>query len=69
MNQIELDFLRELGIRFGVYKVASAFSELVSESIRSDYGDNLEAVIHSDGRVLQQAVERMKENHPLRRFE
>jgi hypothetical protein len=68
MDAEQLKELQKLVRTFGTYKVVSVIADMASEAVQ-DYKNNPDAVIHRDLPVVRNAVEQMKQNHEIRRFD
>lgn len=55
--------LKQMSIRYGLYRVLTEFSRIAKEECK-DY--SLDAVIHLDSEMLERCVKAMKNNHFLR---
>lgn len=67
MTQDELDFLKKLCDVNGIYAVTKVIAYNASQcSAYFTNNGNDEAVIHKDAKHLNDAVELMKNSHPLR---
>lgn len=66
INPEDMDILTGLCRAYGTYRVTQALLEIGRQACETTYADNEEAVIHRDTATLVEAVDKMRQNHPLR---